>query len=108
MPGFAAIAVVVCSYIFMMIENGLWNVSMITLRRSFTPGEMFGRMVASTRTVAGGTQPLGALLGGALGAALGVVPAMMIGGVLMGLCGTLALDPELRRVHTPRGQAAQA
>jgi len=107
-PGFGAIAVVIVAYLFMMIENGLWNVSMITLRRSFTPDEMFGRMVASTRTVAGGTQPLGALLGGALGAALGVVPAMMIGGVLMGLCGTLALDPELRRVHTPRGQAAQA
>jgi predicted MFS family arabinose efflux permease len=104
----ASIAIVVGAYLLMMVESGLWNVSMITLRRRFTPDEMFGRMVSSTRTVAQGTTPLGALVGGALGASLGVVPTLMIGGVLMGLCGSLALvDPELRSVGRP-GEAQAA
>jgi MFS family permease len=100
-PWAAAIVVIVVAYLLQMVENGLWNVSMITLRRSFTPDEMFGRMVASTRTVAQGTLPIGALIGGGLGATLGVVPTLMIGGVLMGVCGSLALDRELRAVGVP-------
>jgi hypothetical protein len=100
-PGVAAIAVVVGAYLLRNVENGLWNVSMITLRRAFTPDEMFGRMVASTRTLAQGTQPIGAILGGVLGAAFGVVPVIIIGGVLMAVCGSIALDPELRRISSP-------
>ncbi len=100
-PGLVALVVVVVAYLFMMVESGLWNVAMITLRRVFTPDEMFGRMVASTRTVAQGTQPLGALLGGVLGATLGVVPTIVVGGVLMAVCGSLALDPELRGIRAP-------
>lgn len=99
-----SIAIVVVAYLLTMVENGLWNVSMITLRRSFTPDAMFGRMVASTQTVAQGTLPLGALIGGALGAVVGVVPTLMIGGVLMGLCGLIALDPELVAVAAPRAR----
>jgi MFS family permease len=97
----AAIPIVVLSYLLGAIENGLWNVSMITLRRSFTPDAMFGRMVASTRTVAQGTLPLGLLVGGGLGAHFGVVPTLMAGGALMAVSGSLALDPELIRVRAP-------
>jgi MFS family permease len=104
----AAIPVVVIAYLLMMVENGVWNVSMITLRRSFTPDDMFGRMVASTRTVAQGTTPIGALIGGGLGATAGVVPTLVTGGVLMGLCGLLALDPELRSVRAPDEVAGAA
>ena len=100
-PGAAALALVVVFYLFMAVESGLWNVSMITLRRAFTPDDMFGRMVASTRTVAQGTIPLGAVLGGILGSTAGVVPALVVGGVLMGVAGSLTLDGELRRVHAP-------
>lgn len=107
-PGAVGITVVVLAYLLMMVENGLWNVAMITLRRSFTPDEMFGRMVASTRTVAQGTQPIGSILGGALGAALGVVPTIVIGGAIMAVCGSLALDPELRAIREPTEPAMQA
>jgi predicted MFS family arabinose efflux permease len=100
-PGAAALAIVVVAYLFMAVEMGLWNVSMITLRRAFTPDDMFGRMVASTRTVAQGTLPIGAILGGLLGAAAGIVPTLVLGGVLMGVAGSLALDRELRQVHAP-------
>lgn len=103
--GVLAVPVVVISFLLQMVENGLWNVSMITLRRSFTPDDMFGRMVASTRTVAQGTLPLGALLGGAAGGVIGVVPTLIVGGVLMGGCGLLALDRELLDVRTPDREA---
>jgi len=102
----AAIPIVVLSYLLQMIENGLWNVAIITLRRSFTPDDMFGRMVASTRTVAQGTLPLGSILGGVLGDGLGVVPTLLIGGGLMAVCGVLALDPELLRVRAPEAPDA--
>jgi hypothetical protein len=66
-------------------------------------------MVASTRTVAQGALPIGSLIGGGLGATLGVVPTLIIAGVLMGLCGSLALvDPDLRRVGRPRAAQAAA
>lgn len=96
-----AIPIVVFAYLLQMVESGLWNVSMITLRRSFTPDNMFGRMVASTRTVAQGTLPVGALIGGLLGATVGVVPTLMTGGALMAVCGLVALDPELVAVTAP-------
>jgi MFS family permease len=103
-----AILIVVVAYLLMMLENGLWNVSMITLRRAFTPDEMFGRMVASTRTVAQGTIPLGALIGGGLGVTIGIVPTIVVGGALIGVCGTLALDRELRGVRAPVEDGAAA
>jgi hypothetical protein len=51
--------------------------------------------------VAQGTIPLGAVLGGVLGATLGVVPTMIVAGVLVGVCGSLALDRELRAIRAP-------
>lgn len=87
--------VVTACYLFMAIENGLWNVSMITLRQTFTPDEMFGRMVASTRTVAQGTQPIGSILGGILGATIGLVPTLAAGGAIVMATGLYLRIPEL-------------
>lgn len=92
-----AVPVVGVAYLLMSVENGLWNVSMITLRQSFTPDLMFGRMVASTRTVAQGTQPVGTLLGGVLGAAVGLVPTIVGGGVLVMATGVYLARPDLWR-----------
>ena len=92
-----AVPVVSVAYLLMSVENGLWNVSMITLRQSFTPDLMFGRMVASTRTVAQGTQPVGTLLGGVLGAAVGLVPTIVGGGGLVMATGAYLASPDLWR-----------
>jgi len=50
--------------VFIGIALGLWNVSAISLRQSLTPDPLRGRIAATARMMAWGTQPLGALLGG--------------------------------------------
>lgn len=54
------------------------NVIIGSFRQAYTPPEMLGRVTASMRFVILGTVPLGALMGGALGTVLGVVPALWI------------------------------
>ncbi len=56
----------------------LCTVSMVSLRQAITPADLLGRVNAATRLVAWGALPLGALLGGALGDALGLRPTLVI------------------------------
>jgi hypothetical protein len=43
-----------------------------------TPAHVLGRMTATTRVIAGGTNPVGVLLGGALGTVLGGQAALVL------------------------------
>lgn len=49
-----------------------YDISAVTLRQSVTPAHVLGRVLASSRFVGAGVAPLGALVGGALGATLGL------------------------------------
>jgi predicted MFS family arabinose efflux permease len=64
----------------------LGNVLKGSSRQTYTPGHLLGRVTVSMQLVSYGTIPLGALLGGALGTALGVRPAMWI--IMTGLAVT--------------------
>ncbi|CAG7648020.1 MFS transporter [Actinacidiphila bryophytorum] len=54
------------------------NVVKAGFQQRYCPPELFGRLTASTAFVSYGTVPLGALLGGALGTALGLRSAMAV------------------------------
>ncbi|WP_405018447.1 MFS transporter [Kitasatospora sp. NBC_00070] len=54
------------------------NVTMLTIRQSITPDSLQGRVAATNRFVAMGVAPLGALLGGVLGSAVGLRGAVLI------------------------------
>ena len=56
----------------------LWNVVTVSLRQRITPDRLLGRMNASYRLVGWGTMPLGALLGGVLAEALGLLAAFAV------------------------------
>jgi MFS family permease len=99
-----ALPIVIVGFLLVGIEGGLWNVSMITLRQMFTPDELFGRMVATTRTVAQGTSPVAMVAGGFLGSAIGLAPTLVIAGTITALCGLFLLDGELLRA----GQEARS
>ena len=64
--------------LFVLAEFGLLagivasNVLTATFRQRYCPPELFGRITSSSALVAYGTVPLGALLGGVLGEAIGV------------------------------------
>jgi MFS family permease len=55
-----------------------YNITQVSFRQRLCPPRLLGRMNASVRFVVYGTQPLGALLGGALGSTIGVLPTLWI------------------------------
>lgn len=59
----------------------LFNVNAPSLRQALTPSHLLGRVNASWRFLVWGTGPFGALLGGALGAALGLRAALLLAGL---------------------------
>ncbi len=69
----------------------VYNVNQVSLRQSITPDRVLGRMNATMRFIVWGTMPIGALVGGALGAAIGLRATLWVAGI----GGLLALLPPL-------------
>lgn len=61
--------------------NVVYNVNQVSFRQAITPERMQGRMNATMRFIVWGTIPIGTLLGGALGTAIGLLPAIWIGAI---------------------------
>ena len=79
----------------------------VSLRQAIVPDRLQGRMNATMRFAVWGTLPLGALLGGALGEAIGLRPVLALGvlGVLLGsLC--VLLSPLRREYGRQPARAA--
>jgi MFS family permease len=56
----------------------LYNITQVTFRQRITPPRLLGRMNASVRFVVWGVMPVAALVAGALGTWIGVVPTLWI------------------------------
>lgn len=69
------------------------NIVLISFRQTYTPAQILGRVIASQRFLVFGTAPLGALLAGALGTALGIRPALWVLVAAFALSGALLLNP---------------
>jgi MFS family permease len=63
----------------------MWNVVTVSLRQRIVPDALLGRLNASYRLLAWGSQPIGALLGGLLATWLGLPAVFIIAGVVVGL-----------------------
>jgi MFS family permease len=61
------------------LEVVLYNIAQLSYRQSICPPELLGRMNAAIRWIVWGTMPLGGLLAGALGSALGTRTTIWIG-----------------------------
>jgi MFS family permease len=73
------------------------NVIKGSWRQVYTPHHLLGRVISSTQLVNLGTVPIGAVLGGALGTALGLRPAMWLLTGGLALTGLILLVGPLRR-----------
>ena len=62
-----------------------YNITQVSFRQRLCPPHLLGRMNASVRFIVFGTQPLGALLGGALGGWIGIVPTLWVSVGIAGL-----------------------
>jgi predicted MFS family arabinose efflux permease len=76
-----AVGLLVVAQFCTSLGRMLYNVSHLSLRQAITPDAMLGRVNASMRFVAWGAFPLGALLGGLLGEAIGLRGALLVGGL---------------------------
>lgn len=59
----------------------LYNVNIATLRQAIVPDQLLGRITASIRFCTWVTFPIGSLIGGMLGAYLGLWPTIVIAGI---------------------------
>jgi predicted MFS family arabinose efflux permease len=57
----------------------IYNINQVSLRQVITPDRLQGRMNATMRFIVWGTIPIGSLVGGALGEAIGLWPTLMVG-----------------------------
>jgi MFS family permease len=55
----------------------VYNINQVSLRQAITPDRLQGRMNATVRFIVWGTIPIGALLGGILGQAIGLWPTLL-------------------------------
>lgn len=83
----------------------IYNVNQVSYRQALVDVRMQGRMNATMRTLVWGTLPLGALVGGYLGGAVGIPATIAIGAALCCLA-ALWLIPLRERV--PAGQRLPA
>jgi MFS family permease len=60
----------------------LWNVVTVSLRQRIVPDALLGRVNATYRLLAWGTQPIGAVLGGLIGEAFGLRAVFLLGGLV--------------------------
>ncbi|MFI9258188.1 MFS transporter [Streptomyces sioyaensis] len=75
------------------------NVLKVSFQQRYCPPALLGRLIAGSSFLNYGTLPLGALLGGALGSALGVRPAMWIMTAGVPLAALILLFSPIGRVR---------
>lgn len=71
-PLWIALTMLAVSQILVGFTTQVYMVSMVTLRQAVTPQDMQGRVAATHRAVGLGLAPLGALIAGLLGSAIGL------------------------------------
>jgi MFS family permease len=101
--GTRATVVVLCGLTFFVwgLALAVSNVHVVSLRQAATPDHLLGRMNASYRFFTYGAIPLGALLGGFLGEAIGLRATLVVTalGLLLALLWLVASDvPRLREL----------
>ena len=65
------------------VSGVVFDVNQISMRQGITPDRLQGRMTATIRMVILGIAPIGAFLGGVLGARIGLVPTILLGGLVV-------------------------
>ncbi len=81
--GPAAMAVFTAGWLGHGCGISIWNVNTVTLRQVVTPTRLLARMNATYRMLLFGALPVGATLGGLLGSAIGLHPALVAGVILL-------------------------
>lgn len=76
-----AVGILIAAQFLIGLTAVIVNVNLLSLSQAITPDHLQGRLRATILFVTAGAMPLGALLGGALGDALGLRPTLLLGGI---------------------------
>jgi MFS family permease len=102
----APVVLLTASQLLLGLLRSVFNVVQVSLRQAVTPDALRGRMTATIRTVIWGIYPVGALLGGALGARVGLTPTLTLGALLSLLATGWLLTRPVVTVRSHPGQPA--
>ncbi len=69
----------------------IFNITALSMMQRVTPSRLLGRVNATRRTISWGVIPLGWVIGGALGATIGLSPTLVIGGIIAGSAALFAV-----------------
>ena len=78
-PLAVVMALAIAAQVMSGIGTPVYSINQITVRQAIVPSRLLGRVNASRRFLVFGVIPLGALLGGALGQALGLRSVLVVG-----------------------------
>ena len=86
---------------FLMVSFSatVYNVNQVSFRQRLCPDRLLGRMNATMRFVVWGVLPIGALLGGILGAVFGLRTTLWIGAIGQALAGIWLLASPMRSLR---------
>jgi len=85
-PASAPIPFLVTGGVITSLGVVIWRIAQVSLRQAITPDRMLGRVNSVSRFAMWGVMPLGSLLGGAVGTALGLRTAMWVGAIGATFC----------------------
>jgi MFS family permease len=77
----------------------VYNINQVSFRQRLCPDRLLGRMNATMRFVVWGVLPVGALIGGLLGAAFGLRATLWVGAVGQALAGVWLLASPMRTLR---------
>lgn len=101
----APLVLLVATQFCVNISLPVYNIIARSLRQVVTPDDLQGRVNGTFRTVVWGAAPVGAILGGACGELFGVVPTIIIGGLVAVLSSAWLVPAHIRAI-TAIDQAA--
>ncbi|MFE3862615.1 MFS transporter [Streptomyces goshikiensis] len=107
-PAPAAVALMVAMYVLDAAMIVVYNINVRSYRSAITPDEMQGRMNATNRMAGMGVMPIGAVLGGLLGTAVGTLPALVLaslGTLIAPLVLACSHVRTVKRVPVPQPEA---
>jgi len=97
--GWLAVALLIAAQLIGDMTFTVYSINEVSLRQRVAPPDLLGRINAGMQLLARGVYPLGALLGGYLGARLGVRPTLALAAAGLLLSTLWLLPAPLRRLR---------
>ncbi|HET9899238.1 MAG TPA: MFS transporter [Streptosporangiaceae bacterium] len=95
----------VVAQLAMFAGNVIYNITQVSFRQRVCPKRLLGRMNASMRFLVWGPMPIGALLAGALGSAIGIRAALLVSAIGSSLAFLWVYFSPLRWLREVPGEA---